>query len=136
MFKDDIFIYMTINPKYLLVVALLAHLPLGSIAQKVSITGVVLTSKAKTIVFERLKGAKSWKVWKGSEYATALDSSCNFNLSFPIAESGYWKVSSGNKKSKIHLNVNQNVYLELDTNLNVLKILRQDFIDSPLPFSF
>ena len=136
MFKDDIFINMTINPKYLLVVSLLAHLPLLSIAQKVSITGAVSTSKAKTIVFERLEGPKSWKVWRGSEYATALDSTFKFNLSLPIAESGYWKISLGNKKSKIHLNVNQNVYLDLDSNLNVLKILRQDFIDSPLPFSF
>ena len=136
MFKGNIFTLMGTKLKYLLVISVIALFPLIGIAQKVSITGLLSMPKAKKIVFERLKGPRSWKVWKGADYESNLDANGKFNLSFSTAESGYWKVSARNKRSKIFLNVNQNVYLELDSNLNVTRILRQDLIDSPIPFSF
>lgn len=136
MFRDDIFTFMGTKLKYLLVVSLITLSPLMGVAQKVSITGLLSMPKATKIVFERLKGTNSWKVWKGADYKTNINTNGKFNLSFSIAESGYWKVSAGSKRLRLFLNVNQNVYVELDSNLSVTRILRQDLIDSPISFSF
>ncbi|MBC7566186.1 MAG: hypothetical protein H7223_04400 [Pedobacter sp.] len=114
----------------------LTLLPSFSIEQKINVSGTLSLQKSGNIVFERLKTASSWKVWNGSEYKTEVDSNGRFNFSIPIAQSSLWKISIGHKRTKIHLNVNQNVYLELDDNLVLKKIIRQDLIDSPLSISF
>jgi hypothetical protein len=118
--------------KHSILVCLLALLPLFCVAQKVTIKGVVLLTRAEKIVFERLKKPSSWKIFKGSNYESKLDSGGNFNLSFPIADSGLWKITVGDRRLKIHVNTNQNLYLELDSNLAIRKIIRQDLIDSPI----
>ncbi|MFP5082097.1 hypothetical protein [Pedobacter sp. JCM 36344] len=127
---------MILKIKHPLLFFFLTLVPLFSVAQKINVTGTLSLHKSGNIVFERLKTGSSWKIWKGSDYKTEVDSSGRFNLSFPIAHSSLWKISIGHKRSKIHLDVNQNVYLELDGNLVVKKIIRQDLIDSPLRTSF
>jgi hypothetical protein len=122
--------------KHPLLICVLALLPFVSIAQKINIKGNVAFPKAEKIAFERLKGPGSWKVWKDAKYEAKVDSSGEFKISFSIADSGFWKISVGNRKAKIHLNVHQNLFLELDSELVVKKMIRQDLIDSPLGSSF
>ncbi|MEJ7559446.1 MAG: hypothetical protein WKF66_14145 [Pedobacter sp.] len=119
-----------------LLLCLMIILPLLGIAQKINIQGVVPHPKADKIIFERLKTDASWKVWKGSVYEADIDSSGRFSLSFSIANNGYWKISVGKKKLKLHLNTSQNVYLEFDSNLVITKIIRQELIDSPVSVTF
>jgi hypothetical protein len=115
---------------------LLALMPMLSMGQKVMIRGHISNPKGKVITIYRIKNPNSWKVFKGSNYESEIDVKGNFDIELPIANSGFWKLEVGKKRSKIQLNINQNVNLELDSNLVVIKILRQDLIDSPMNFKF
>jgi hypothetical protein len=119
-----------------IILCLFALVPLLSLAQKINVKGILVSPKSDKILFERLKRTGSGKVWKGSEYEGKIDSNGAFSLSFPISDSGFWKITVGNKRLKLLLNANQNLYLDLDSNLAIKKIIRQDWIDSPLPLSF
>jgi len=127
---------MTQNLTYLAFAFSMVLLPFLASAQKITLTGHLKQAQHGNIVFERLKSNKNWKAWKDSDYSTDVDSVGNFSLSLPIANSCWWKISVGKKKSKVYLNAMQNAHIELDQNLEVIKILRQDLMDSPFINSF
>jgi hypothetical protein len=122
--------------RHVVLASILPFLPFLVSAQKITLTGNVLVSKAPQMIFERLKNERNWKTWKDSEYSTNVDSNGNFKISLPIATNGWWKISIGKLKSKVYLNATQNAHLELDQNLGIVKILRQDVQDSPFHNSF
>jgi hypothetical protein len=122
--------------RHVVLASILPFLPFLVSAQKITLTGNVLVSKAPQMIFERLKNERNWKTWKDSEYSTNVDSNGNFKISLPIASNGWWKISIGKIKSKVYLNATQNAHLELDQNLGIVKILRQDVQDSPFHNSF
>jgi hypothetical protein len=115
---------------------LLALMPMLTMGQKVMIKGHISNPKGKVITIYRIKNPNSWKVYKGSDYESEIDVNGNFDIELSIPNSGFWKLEVGKMRSKIQLNINQNVNLELDSNLVVIKILRQDLIDSPMNFKF
>jgi hypothetical protein len=119
---------------YLILTILL--LPILGICQHISIKGFVNNPGSSIVIMERLKKPSSWKVWQGSNYNAKIDSAGNFNLLLPLYQSGMWKISIGRKKLRIRLNIEENIYLELDSSLIVKKIIRHSPIDSPLNNTF